>query len=179
MSVLRANASEFVSFGHSIPMYSPISQLTLQHLRNCSMPGAHNPYLLRSNQVGFFPVAYRCMVYFFFGCGWTSPRLVDERIISWWVMLYQPRPFLVLVISVCRYDDDLTRICYWGRKKQHAIAILTFQKVVLSTKTSRKIFRFSNFVTLVPKTLLVGTLLRNKNKSKRYCLLCGFYFFPW
>ena len=66
VTVLRANASDFVSFGHSIPIYSHFKTNFTAVKRRLFHADAH------ANHVELFPAVSRWMMTCF-GCGWMFP----------------------------------------------------------------------------------------------------------
>ena len=111
VTALRANASEFMSFGHSIPIYSHF-KTNFTALKRLFHADAH------ANHVELFPAASRWMISCLaaVGCFHDLLIMIDES--RFVIGLHQPCPFVVprLFPSVeKRYEPSLT---YISLKKQ-------------------------------------------------------------
>ena len=95
VTVLRANAPEFMSFGHSIPIYSHINFTALKRLFHAD---AH------ANHVELFPAASRCMISCLaaVGCFHDLFIMIEESACGWFVSTMTFCCFSS--ISVCRKE---------------------------------------------------------------------------
>ena len=96
VTVLRANASEFMSFGHSIPIFSHL-KTNFTAVKRLFHADAH------ANHVELFPAASHCMISCFaaVGCFHDLLIMIDESACGWFASTMS---ICSSSISVCRKE---------------------------------------------------------------------------
>ena len=110
VTALRANACDFMSFGHSIPIYSHF-KTDFKALKRLFHAGAH------VHHVELFPVAYRWMISCFaaVGCFHDLLIMIEESFCGWFVSTMSI--CCSSSISVCRKERQTVVDLYQPKKK--------------------------------------------------------------